>query len=109
MVGNQVTRRRLPERATGGRRHDVNTVTRNNLLRFDVTTGVLDGGWAPNPNAQVRAIVKSPDGSRIYVDSNSASIAGTTRYRIAAFDAATGALVATFNAGTAARSRARHC
>ncbi|HEY5515811.1 MAG TPA: cell surface protein, partial [Pengzhenrongella sp.] len=34
----------------------VNTVTRNNLLSFDVTTGVLNSGWAPNPNGQVLAV-----------------------------------------------------
>ncbi|GCD20441.1 hypothetical protein CTKZ_20030 [Cellulomonas algicola] len=107
MVGNQVYaggdfQNARPAGAAAG----VNTVTRTNLLRFDVTTGVLDSGWAPNPNAQVRAVVKSPDGSRIYVGGNFTTIAGTTRYRIAAFDAASGALVTTFNAGTNGQVRA---
>ncbi len=84
----------------------VNTVTRNNLLSFDVTTGVLDSGWAPNPNGQVLAVTASPDGSRVYVGGSFTSISGVTRNRIAAYDTATGALIASFNAGTNAQVRA---
>ena len=39
-------------------------------------TGVLNPSWAPNPNAQVRAVVKSPDGKRVYVGGNFTSISG---------------------------------
>ncbi|WP_456789859.1 PKD domain-containing protein, partial [Cellulomonas sp. P5_C5] len=84
----------------------VNTVPRSNLLAFDVRTGVLNPSWAPNPNAQVRAVVKSPDGRRVYVGGNFTSISGQARYRIAAFDTATGALVTAFNAGTNSQVRA---
>ncbi|GCE76118.1 PKD domain-containing protein [Cellulomonas biazotea] len=84
----------------------VGNVARANLLRFDVRTGVMDSGFAPNPNAQIRAVVRSPDGSRIYIGGNFTSVGGTARYRIAAFDAATGALITTFNAGTNGQVRA---
>ncbi|AEE47156.1 PKD domain-containing protein [Cellulomonas fimi] len=84
----------------------VGNVPRANLLRFDVRTGVLDPSWAPNPNGQVRAVVKSPDGSRIYVGGSFTSISGVARYRIAAFDAVTGALITTFNAGANGQVRA---
>ncbi|WP_024285418.1 PKD domain-containing protein [Cellulomonas sp. KRMCY2] len=84
----------------------VNTVTRNNLLSFDVTTGVLNSGWAPNPNGQVLAVTASPDGSRVYVGGSFTSISGVTRNRIAAYDTATGALITSFNAGTNSQVRA---
>ncbi|WP_146848049.1 PKD domain-containing protein, partial [Cellulomonas terrae] len=82
------------------------TVPRTNLLAYDIETGVLDASWAPNPNAQVRAVAVSPDGSRIYVGGNFTTIAGQARYRIAAFDAATGALLTSFNAGVDSQVRA---
>jgi PKD repeat protein len=84
----------------------VNTVTRTNLLSFDVTTGVLNQGWAPNPNAQVLAVTKSPDGSRVYVGGSFTSISGVARYRIAAYNTATGQLITSFDAGTNAQVRA---
>ena len=52
--------------------------------------------FAPNPNAQVRTITASPDGSRIYVGGDFTSIAGATRSRIAAFTTANSALVGNF-------------
>lgn len=82
------------------------TVPRTNLLAYDITTGVLDASWAPNPNAQVRAVAVSPDGSRVYVGGNFTQIAGVARYRIAAFDTATGALITSFNAGVNSQVRA---
>lgn len=72
----------------------VNTVPRANLLSYDVRTGVLINSFAPNANARVRNMALSPDGSRLYVAGNFTSIAGQTRYRVASFDTATGALTA---------------
>ncbi|QHT54781.1 PKD domain-containing protein [Cellulomonas sp. H30R-01] len=82
-----------------------NLVPRANLLAYDLATGVLDAGWAPNPNAQVRTVAVSPDGTRVYAGGSFTSIAGQARYRIAAFDAATGALVSTFNPGVDSQVR----
>ena len=76
-----------------------NTTTRNNLLAFDIRTGDLITSWNPNANAQVRALAVSPDGTRLYAGGDFTSIGGVPRYRIAAFDVATGALDTSFNAG----------
>ncbi|MGG7465877.1 PKD domain-containing protein [Plantibacter sp. YIM 135347] len=74
----------------------VNTVTRNNLLAYDITTGNLISSFAPSLNAQARTIVASPDGSRIYVGGDFTSIDGVSAYRIAAFSTATGARIMSF-------------
>ena len=76
-----------------------NTTTRNNLLAFDIRTGELITSWNPNANAQVRSLAVSPDGTRLYAGGDFTSIGGVARYRIAAFDVATGALDTSFNAG----------
>lgn len=89
-----------------GAKAGTENVARANLLAYDLETGVLDASWAPNPNAQVRAVAASPDGSRVYVGGNFTSIAGEARYRIAAFDAATGALLSSFAPGVDAQVRA---
>jgi trimeric autotransporter adhesin len=47
--------------------------------------------------ASVSALALSADGTRLYAGGSFTSIAGVTRSRLAAFDAATGALDATFN------------
>ncbi|MET1016206.1 MAG: cell surface protein, partial [Leifsonia flava] len=70
----------------------VNTVARPHLLSYNLQTGVMNASWSPNPNARVRNMALSPDGTRLYVVGSFTSIAGTSRYRIAAFDTATGAL-----------------
>jgi large repetitive protein len=70
----------------------VNTVTRTGLLSYNLQTGALINSWAPNPNARIRNMAVSPDGTRLYVAGSFTSIAGATRYRIAAFNTATGAL-----------------
>ena len=64
-VGGEFTNARPAGSAAG-----VNTVPRANLLAYDIETGVLDAAFAPNPNAQVRAVAVSPNGSRVYVGGN---------------------------------------
>jgi PKD repeat protein len=73
-----------------------NTVTRQNLLAFDITTGQLITSFAPRTNAQVLAIAASPDGSRLYIGGDFTSVNGASVWRIAAIDRATGALVTSF-------------
>ncbi len=70
-----------------------NESPRSNLLAYNLSTGVLDSSWAPSANGAVYAMATSPDGTRLYVGGSFTSIAGATRYRIAAFDTATGSLV----------------
>lgn len=69
---------------------------RPDLLAYDLTTGVLDTSFAPNLNGQVKSVVASPDGSRVYVGGSFTSASGKGRYRLAAFSTATGALISTF-------------
>jgi PKD repeat protein len=73
----------------------VNTVPRTNLMSYDITTGVMTA-FAPAINQQVRAVAVSPDGTRLYIGGDFTSVAGVARFRIAAFNTATGALVTTF-------------
>ncbi len=74
------------------------TVSRTNVLAYNLQTGVLDTTWVPQANAQVMDVATSPDKSRVYVGGAFTNIAGVNRYRIAAFDASTGALITSFNA-----------
>ncbi len=74
----------------------VNETARGNLLAYDITTGNLIASFAPNLNGQVRSVTASPDGSRIYVGGDFTTADGVSRSRIAAYDTATGQLIASF-------------
>jgi hypothetical protein len=81
-------------------------VTRSNMLAFDITTGDLVSSFNHTLNAQGLQVVPAPDGSRIYVGGDFTTVDGQTRNRIAAFDTATGALVASFQPSLSSRVRA---
>jgi hypothetical protein len=66
------------------------------LLAYDIRTGERISTFAATLNAQGRAIAASPDGRRIYVGGEFTTANGVARNRLAAFDAATGELVAGF-------------
>lgn len=89
-VGGQFTTARPAGSAVG-----VNEVTRTNLMAYNLTTGVMTS-FNPNVNGAVRALVASPDGTRVYAGGGFTSVGGVNRYRLAAFTAATGALVSTW-------------
>ncbi|MCU1550095.1 MAG: cell surface protein [Glaciihabitans sp.] len=72
------------------------TVTRSNLLAYNITTGVLIPTFNHALNAQGLAISASPDGSTVYVGGTFTAVDGVARNRIAAFTTATGALLSTF-------------
>ena len=72
------------------------SVTRNNLLSYNLSTGVLNSSFVPNLNGQVKAVAASPDGSRIYVGGSFTTANGANRYRIAAYNTSDGSLVSTF-------------
>ena len=74
----------------------VSTVTRQNLLAYDLTTGALKTGFVANLNAQAFALAKSPDGSRIYVGGDFTTVNGTAHSRIVALDPTTGTPKADF-------------
>ncbi|WP_142457744.1 PKD domain-containing protein [Geodermatophilus aquaeductus] len=69
---------------------------RSNLLAYDIRTGELITSFAPTLDGQVLALAASPDGSRLYVGGDFGRVNGQVRTRIAAFNAATGQLVADF-------------
>jgi PKD repeat protein len=73
-----------------------NLIPRANLLAYDIRTGVLNGSFAPQLNAQARVVRKSPDGTRIYVGGDFTTADGQTRYKVAAYSTATGQLIPTF-------------
>jgi chitodextrinase len=73
-----------------------NQVSRTYLLAYNLTTGALITTFAPTLNGQVKTITKSPDGTRIYVGGQFTTINGSNRYRLAAFNTATGALISGF-------------
>ncbi len=72
-----------------------NLVPRQNVLAFDLATGVLTP-FAPAINGTVRAIAATPDGSVLYVGGSFTSVDGTPRDNLAAFNTATGELLDTF-------------
>jgi hypothetical protein len=79
---------------------------RSNILAYDLTTGALINNWSPSLNGQGLTIDASADGSRIYVGGEFTTVSGTSRPRLAALDASTGALITTFNPGVNSRVRA---
>jgi PKD repeat protein len=83
-----------------------NTVPRSNFLAYDLTTGALLDTFAPAFNAQVKSLAASPDGTRLYAAGSFTTVDTRTRYRIAAFDVATGALVTSFNPTVSSRINA---
>ncbi len=90
-VGGSFTTARPAGAAAG-----TNTVTRSNLLAYNLTTGVLSTTWAPSTNGDVLTITASPDKSRIYIGGSFTQVNGSIRNRIAALDPTTGALVGSF-------------
>jgi PKD repeat protein len=54
------------------------------------SSGTLDIGWTPGPNAQVSAIGVSPDGSTVYLGGQFTSVSGSSRASVAAVSASTG-------------------
>jgi hypothetical protein len=65
-------------------------VTRNNLLAFDIRTGVLINAWAPSTNGPVYDVTASPDGTRVYAAGNFTTVSGLTRQRVVALNPTTG-------------------
>ena len=84
----------------------VNTVSRSNLLAYDIRTGVLINSWAPTVNGVIDVVTASPDGSRIYIGGQFTNVNGQTKNRIAALNPTTGAVIAAFAASADARVRA---
>ncbi|WP_369258286.1 LamG-like jellyroll fold domain-containing protein, partial [Geodermatophilus amargosae] len=89
-----------------GARAGTQETPRDNLLAYDIRTGELVPGFAPSLNAQAIALAASPDGSRLYVGGDFTQADGQARYRVAAYDTATGQLVPGFRPAVDAQVRA---
>jgi hypothetical protein len=83
-----------------------NLTTRKNLLAYSLTTGNLITTFARGLNAQGIVVARSPDGSRLYVGGDFTTVDGAPHVRIAAFNTATGALIASFAPSFNARVKA---
>ncbi|MEQ1785490.1 MAG: PKD domain-containing protein [Acidimicrobiales bacterium] len=75
-----------------------NQTARANVLAYNLSTGALIPGFVANTNGTVRTVTKSPDGQRIYIGGQFTQVNGTNRYRIAALNPTTGAVITGFNA-----------
>lgn len=73
------------------------TVTRNNILAYDIRTGELITSFAPSLNAQVLALAASPDGSRLYVGGDFTTLDGQSAGRLIALDPQTGQRISNFD------------
>ncbi len=83
------------------------TTPRANLLAYDVRTGELIEDFRADTDAPVLAMTASPDGKRLYIGGQFTRVGEKNRFRIAAFDTATGALLGFApNAGTTVRALA---
>jgi len=80
-------------------------VPRSNILAYDLRTGELRTGFTASLNSQGAGLAASADGKRIYVAGNFTSVNGVNRYRIAALDATTGAVITSFAPGVNARTK----
>ncbi|WP_046014110.1 PKD domain-containing protein [Microbacterium sp. SA39] len=94
-AGGQFTSARPAGAAAG-----TNETPRSNLLAYDITTGVLDASFNPQVNGRILAAAVSPDGSRLYIGGGFTAVDGQNRYRLAAFNTATGQLIGNWTPGT---------
>lgn len=72
------------------------TVSRQNILAYSLTTGALISSFAPTLNAQGLTITTSPDKTRLYVGGDFTSVSGQTRNRVVALNPTTGAVLSGF-------------
>jgi PKD repeat protein len=88
-AGGNFTKARPAGVAEGG----AGEVNRTYLMAYNLVSGDLDSNFAPVLNGQVKSMALSADGSTLYVAGAFTTVNGANRYRVAAFDTATGALL----------------
>ena len=77
----------------GGAFSTANNVARSRLAAFSASNGALLG-WAPTADAEVQALVLTPDGSKVIVGGSFTSVNGSaSAYGLGALNASTGALL----------------
>ncbi len=92
IVGGTFTGVRNPGSAT--------VLTRDYLAAFDATTGVVDTGFVPAVNGEVRALEPGADGMSVYVGGRFTTVNGIAAKSVALVRTATGASVSTFKVPT---------
>lgn len=65
-------------------------VERANIFAFEVTTGALDAGFAPNVDGVVEALAAAPDGRAVFVGGAFTTVNGTEQKRLAKLNLITG-------------------
>ncbi|MGH3115865.1 MAG: delta-60 repeat domain-containing protein, partial [Gaiellales bacterium] len=66
------------------------SITRNRILAFDKSTGLIDPAFAPSLDDDVQSLVASPDGQSAYVGGAFTNIDGVPRSRLARLSLADG-------------------
>lgn len=75
------------------------TYTRNRLVAFNATTGVISTTFNPNANNSVEALAPAADGTSVYVGGKLTSVGGTSVPKLVRLDVTTGARVPGFAPG----------
>lgn len=75
------------------------------MLAYNLSTGELINGFAPQFNGQVLGLAASPDGSRLYAVGDFTQVNGLPRFRIVALDPGSGEVSTTFTPGADFRVR----
>ncbi len=87
---------------TGGRNNaagNTATVNQADLMKFDMTTGLIDTTFRPAfGGGGVQDVEASPDGTKLFVAGRFTTINGVTKRKFASIDPGTGAPVAGFTA-----------
>ncbi len=100
-VAGQFTTARPAGAAAG-----TSTVTRSNLLAYDLATGVLIDSWKPVLDGPAYVITASLDGTRLYVGGDFTHANGAAQNRIVVLDRVSGLRVSGFTVGANAAVRA---
>lgn len=74
----------------GGTFSTINGVSVSRLAALDTSTGALKSDFKPRPDAGVRGLALSPDGTRLYVAGSFATIGGAARRNLAAVSPSSG-------------------
>ncbi|MCB0878884.1 MAG: hypothetical protein KDC46_07885 [Thermoleophilia bacterium] len=86
----------------GGGFTTVQGASRRRVAALDATTGDLDTSFDPGTAANNWVAALAIDGGRLYIGGSFTTFNGSARVRVAAVDASTGALDASFNPGAGA-------
>ena len=81
----------------GGSFTIIGGTSRNRLAAVNAASGSIDPLWNPNANNTVNALALSADGARLYVGGSFTTIDGTSRNRLAAVSATSGAVDASWD------------